>query len=204
MKTRSLSPVVLSLVVLAAAISSQPQVARADTETDRLREALRSSTVQMRQLEDQRAALQAKVADADREKAAAKAQVDAAKAEVRQTEKQYREAVDEFNKRLTERDTTLEKWKTAYEEAATVARDKDAARARFEGEAAAYKASTKSCVDKNGQLIKAGHDLLQRYETLTVGDIIVVHEPMLGLRRVEIQNAIQDIKDKILDQKAVP
>jgi chromosome segregation ATPase len=204
MKTRILGPVVLSLVVLAAAISSQAQVARADTETDRLREALRTATVQLRQLEDQRAALQAKVADADREKAAAKAQVDAAKAEVRQTEKQYREAVDEFNKRLAERDTTLEKWKTAYEEAATVARDKDAARAKFEGEAAAYKASTKSCVDKNGQLIKAGHDLLQRYETLTVGDIIVVHEPMLGLRRVEIQNAIQDIKDKILDQKAVP
>jgi chromosome segregation ATPase len=195
---------ILSLFIVAAAMSSQGNVACADTETDRLREALRSATVQMRQLEDQRAALQAKVADADREKAAAKVQIDAAKAEVRQTEKQYREAVDEFNKRLAERDTTLEKWKSAYEEAATIARDKDAARAKFEGEAAAYKASTKSCVDKNGQLIKAGHELLQRYKTLTVGDIIVVHEPMLGLRRVEIQNAIQDITDKFLDQKAVP
>jgi chromosome segregation ATPase len=204
MKTRNLSVIVLGLMVLAVAMSSQTNIARADSETDRLREALRTATVQMRQLEDQRAALQAKVADADREKAAAKAQIDAAKAEVRQTEKQYREAVDEFNKRLAERDTTLEKWKTAYEEAAGVARDKDAARAKFEGEAAAYKASTKSCVAKNGQLIQAGHDLLQRYQTLTVGEIIVAHEPMLGLRRVEIQNAIQDFKDKILDQKAVP
>src|SRR5260370_3448526 len=106
--------------------------ARADSEADRLREALRSATAQTRQLEDQRTALQAKVAAADREIAAAKAQTDAAKAQVRQIEKEHREAVDEFNKRLTERDETLEKWKTAYQEAATVARANDAERAKFE------------------------------------------------------------------------
>jgi chromosome segregation ATPase len=165
---------------------------------------LRTATLQTRQLEDQRTALQAKLADAERDKAAAKAQIDAAKAQVREVEKQHREAVDEFNKRLAERDETLDKWKSAYEEAATVARDKDAARAKFEAEAAAYKASTKGCVDKNGQLIKAGHELLQRYQSVTIGDTIVAHEPMFGLRRVEIQNTIQDTRDKILDQKAVP
>jgi hypothetical protein len=121
--------------------------AYADSETDRLREALRSATAQTRQLEDQRTALQAKVADGDREKAAAKAQVDAAKAEVRKIEKQQRETIEEFNKRLTERDETLEKWKAAYEEAATAARTKDAERARFESEASAYKASTKQLAE---------------------------------------------------------
>ena len=194
-----------ALVMAAVALSVPIDVARAaDSEADRLREALRSSTAQVRQLEDQRAALQARVAAADREKAAAKAQVDAAKAEVRQVEKQHREAVDEFNKRLAERDETLEKWKTAYEEAATVARTKDAERAKFEGEANAYKASTKSCVAKNDAMFKAGQELLQRYQSVTIGDIMVAHEPMFGLRRVEIQNAIQDTKDKFLDQKAVP
>jgi chromosome segregation ATPase len=194
----------LSLFAAALAMSSQIDIARADTETDRLREALRTATQQTRQLEDQRTALQAKLADAERDKAAAKAQIDAAKAQVRDVEKQHREAVDEFNKRLAERDETLDKWKSAYEEAATVARDKDAARAKFEAEAAAYKASTKGCVDKNGQLIRAGHELLKRYQSITIGDSIVAHEPMLGLRRVEIQNTIQDTNDKILDQKVVP
>lgn len=193
---------VLSLFIAITALSVG--AARADTETDRLRDALRSATGQMRQLEDQRAALQAKVAEAEREKAAAKAQIDAAKAEVRKTEKQYREAVDEFNKRLAERDETLEKWKAAYEEAATVARTKDAERAKFEGEATAFKASTKSCVAKNGELTKAGRELLQRYKDVTIGDIIVAREPALGLRRVELQNQIQKTDDKFLDQKAVP
>jgi chromosome segregation ATPase len=187
--------------VLVAAISG---AAHADTETDRLREALRSATAQTRQLEDQRTALQAKVAAADREIAAAKAQADAAKAEVRQVEKQHREAVDEFNQRLEERNQTLEKWKTAYEEAATVARSKDAERAKFESEAAAFKASTKSCQAKNTQLISAGREILKRYRSLTLGDALVASEPLTGLGRVGVQNFLQDSTDKLLDQKVTP
>ncbi|WP_448044315.1 hypothetical protein [Bradyrhizobium liaoningense] len=191
-----------TLVLIAASLSSLS--AHAQSETDRLREALRSATAQTRQLEDQRTALQAKLADAERDRTTLKAQVDAAKAEVRQVEKQHREAVEEFNRRLAERDETLEKWKTAYEEAATVARSKDAERAKFEGEATAFKASTKSCVAKNGQLVKAGRELVQRYRAVTIGDTIVAREPVLGLRRVEIQNQLQDADDKFLDQKATP
>jgi chromosome segregation ATPase len=201
MKTR-----IMSLAILASISAGILPVgaAFADTETDRLREALRNATAQTRQLEDQRTALQAKVADIDREKAAAKAQVDAAKAEVRQVEKQHREAIEEFNKRLAERDETLEKWKAAYEEAATVARVKDAERAKFEGEANAYKASTKSCQAKNSQMFKAGNELLHQYKAVTIGDTIVAHEPALGLRRVQIQNDLQTNNDKFLDQKVTP
>ncbi|MBR1221255.1 hypothetical protein JQ557_24865 [Bradyrhizobium sp. U87765 SZCCT0131] len=186
------------MLVTATLMSS---AAFAENETDRLREALRSATMQTRALEDQRTALQAKIADADREKAAMKAEIDAAKAQVKKVEKEHREAVDEFNHRLEERDQTLEKWKTAYEEAATVARTKDAERAKFESEAATYKASTKSCVAKNTLLVKAGKELVQRYKEVTIGDTIVAREPVLELRRVELQNQLQDTYDKFLDQK---
>lgn len=192
--------IILSTAAVLAFIAS----AHADSDADKLREALRAATLQTRQLEDQRAALQAKLADAEKEKAAAKAQIEAAKAETRRVEKRERETTEEFNRRLAERDETLEKWKAAYEEAANVARDRDAARAKFEAEAKLYKASTDSCVAKNTQLIKHGQDLLQRYQSVTIGDTIVAREPILGLRRVEIQNAIQDLQDKILDQKAAP
>lgn len=194
---------ITSLALLLAAIIAC-EGARADTEHDRLREALRSATAQTRQLEDQRTASQAKLADAEKEKAALKAQVDAAKADTRRLEKQHREAVDEFNQRLTERDETLEKWKSAYEEAATVARTKDAERAKFEGEATAYKASTKSCLAKNTQLIKDGNEILKRYRGLTVGDGFVASEPLVGVGRVNAQNFLQESTDKLLDQKATP
>lgn len=190
-----------SLVLLLAAVLLCGE-ARADTEHDRLREALRSATMQTRQLEDQRAASQAKLADAEKEKAALKAQIDAAKAEARRLEKQHREAVDEFNQRLTERDETLDKWKAAYEEAANVARAKDAERAKFEGEATAYKASTKSCQAKNAQLVNEGREILNRYRKLTLGGALVATEPVTGIGRVDAQNFVQDSTDKLLDQKA--
>ncbi|NEV02765.1 hypothetical protein [Bradyrhizobium uaiense] len=190
------------LMMVIGALSSG--TAFAQSETDRLRDALRTATAQTRALEDQRTALQAKVADADREKAAAKKEVDDLKAQLKKADKEHREAVDEFNQRLAERDETLEKWKSAYEEAATVARSKDAERAKFEGEATAYKASTKSCLAKNTLLVKAGKEMVQRYKDLTIGEIVVSREPMIQQRRVEIQNQLQESTDKFLDQKVNP
>jgi len=190
------------LTLLVAALFSTG--AFAQSETDRLREALRVATTQTRALEDQRTALQAKLAEADRDKAAAKAEVDAARAQVRKVEKEHREAVEEFNRRLTERDQTLEKWKSAYEEAATVARSKDAERAKFESEAGTCKASVKSCVARNGALVTAGREMVQRLKSVTIGENMVAHELVLQLRRVEVQNELQAIEDRFLDQKVKP
>ena len=194
MTKHHISPLVCLAVLASLLVTMLPSAARADAETDRLREALRSATVQLRQLEDQRAALQASAA-------ASKAQIDAAKAEVAQIQKQHREAIDEFNKRLADRDETLEKWRAAYEEAATVARTKDAERVKFESQANTYKAGVKSCADKNSKMYKAGNELLHEYRALTVGDQIVAREPVLGLRRVDIQNKIQDTRDQLLEQR---
>lgn len=192
----------LSAALLLVSIAGSD--ARADADTDRLREALRSATAQTRALEDQRTALQAKIAEADREKAAMVAQITAAKAQVKEVEKTHREAVAEFNERLEDRNQTLEKWKSAYEEAATVARAKDAERSKFEGQAAAFKASTKSCVAKNALLTKVGRELLHRYEGVSFGDMVVVNEPLVGARRVQVQNLLQDYDDKLLEQKVTP
>lgn len=180
-----------------------PASAHAQSETDRLREALRSATAQTRALEDQRTAIQAKLSEAERDKAALKTQVDAAKARATQAEKDYRQAVQDFNARLEERNQTLDKWKDAYEEAATVARGKDAERAKFESESRTWKSSTKACMGKNVQLVKIGRELLSRYEGVSFGDMLVSREPLLALRRVEIQNFLQDYGDKVLQQKFV-
>ena len=189
----------LALCLIALLLAS---AAHAESDTDRLREALRAATLRARSLEDERAALQAKLADAEREKASLKTHIDAARAETQQVEKQHREAVDEFNHSLAERDETLEKWKGAYEEAAGVARAKDAERAKFQGEAGAYKARAKNCLEKNAQLVKVGRELLDRYEAVTIGDLLAAREPLLGFGRVEVEILLQNSTDKILDQKA--
>jgi chromosome segregation ATPase len=192
----------LYLVIALTVLSSA--AAHADTESDRLREALRTATAQSRSLEDQRAALQAKLAAIEQERDRLKKQNDAFRAQVKEAEQAYRQAVKDFNERLAERDESLEKWKSAYSEAATVARTKDAERAKFESEAAAFKTSSKSCAAKNAQLVKVGRDIVRQYEEMNPMEKIWHHEPVLGLKRVEHQNAAQDFRDKILDQKVTP
>jgi chromosome segregation ATPase len=194
----------LPIVVLVALLLASPTAVRAQSETDRLREALRSATAQLRSLEDQRAALQAKQAVAERDRDRLQKENDAFKAQVKDAEQAYQKAIEDFNQRLAERDETLEKWKGAYEDAANVARTKDAERAKLEGEAAALKASSRSCEAKNAQLFKASNEMLTYFKSMNLLDAIAVREPAFGIKRVELQNALQDFRDKILDQKVKP
>jgi chromosome segregation ATPase len=196
----------IGTLFLAVSLASAPLLpaAGADSEVDRLREALRGAISQQRALEDQRAALQAKLTEAESARARLEGQVKAAKAEIKQVEKAHREAVEEFNQRLADRDQTLEKWKVAYEEAADVARAKDAERAKFQAQAGSFKAGLESCKAKNVALAKIGGELLHHYEAANFADLALASEPLSGVRRVEIQNLLQDYADKILDQKVTP
>jgi chromosome segregation ATPase len=194
----------VSFLLLIAVAVGLPVTARAQSEIDRLREALRSATAQSRSLEDQRVALQAKLTAAEQDRDRLRKQNDAFRAQVKEAEQAYRQAVKDFNERLTERDDTLEKWKGAYGEAATVARTKEAERAKLDGQVTALKASNKSCEIKNAQLVKVGSEIVTRFEAMNPIEKLLDHEPVFGIKRVEHQNAAQDYRDKILDQKVKP
>ena len=189
----------LHLAVALTVVSSA--TAHADAESDRLREALRNATAQSRQLEDQRTALQAKLTSAEQEREKLKKQNEAYRAQVKEAEQAYRQAVKDFNDRLSERDESLEKWKSAYGEAATVARTKDTERTRFETEVIALRGSIKACTAKNAQLVNVGNDIVRQYEEMNVMEKIWDHEPVFGQKRVDHQNAAQDFRDRVLDQK---
>lgn len=194
----------MRLILLILATALPIDAATAQSETDRLREALRVATAQLRTAEDQSAALQAKAAQLETERDRLRGDLKMAKARIREVEKDYRTAVKEFNERLTQRDETLEKWKSAYAEAAAVARTKDAERAKFEGDAKAYEGQVKSLKGKNTELVKVGSEVLSRLENITCDDVDFIREPLIGIRRVDHQNLIEDFRTKILDNKEDP
>ena len=190
-----------SVAALALMIST---AAHADQESDRLREALRSATAQARAAEDQRAAVQAKLTAAEQERDRLRKQTEAYRAQVKEAEQSYRQAVKDFNERIAERDDSLEKWKSAYGEAAGVARTKDAERTKFEGEATSWKASAKACEARNVKLVRIADDAVKQYEKMDPLEKVLDHDPVIGFKRVEHQNAAQDFRDKIIEQKAKP
>ena len=95
-------PGVLSMLaaVLALAWQVAPLHAQSAAELDRLRAALRTMTAQVRALEDQRAAVQAKQTESDREKDRLIQQIEGYKAQVKEAQDAHRQAVEEFNRRL--------------------------------------------------------------------------------------------------------
>jgi chromosome segregation ATPase len=197
MRQRKLLPAVVLAVMTAT-------TAHAQSDSDRLREALRGATAQARTLEDQRAALQAKLTAAEQERERLRKQNEAYRAQIKEAEQAYRQAVKDFNDRLAERDDALEKWKSAYGEAATVARAKNDESTKFSAEATALKASNKACEARNTQLVKTAKDVVQQYEAMNPLEKILDHDPVFGAKRVEHQNAVQDFRDKILDQEVKP
>ncbi|OAF02711.1 hypothetical protein AYJ54_25900 [Bradyrhizobium centrolobii] len=194
----------LRLSFVTALALTVASTAHADQESDRLREALRSATAQARTAEDQRAAVQAKLTAAEQERDRLRKQNEAYRAQVKEAEQAYRQAVKDFNDRIAERDDSLEKWKGAYGEAANVARTKDAERAKLESEATTWKASAKACEAKNVRLVKIADDAVKQYEAMDPMEKVLDHDPVFGLKRVEHQNAAQDFRDKIIEQKAKP
>jgi uncharacterized phage infection (PIP) family protein YhgE len=182
-------------------------IARADdteSETDRLRDALRAALQQQQALEDQRTTLQAQLTDMTRDRDRLSSKVDVAYARIKTLQKDYDTAVTDFNKRLEERNQILEKWKSAYEDAADVARAKDAERAKFQGEAEAYQAANKVCRAKNAQLVKVSSDILAGYRDINMWKVLAIREPMIGFVGVDHENRVQAYLDRILDQKVQP
>jgi chromosome segregation ATPase len=182
--------------------------ADADTEA-RLRDALRSAITQQRSLEDERATLQAKQTESDKQIEALKAQIDELskgpkKAENTPETDELTRRVAAQGEEITQLNQNLEKWKSAYNEAASVARTKEADRAKLAGDVGGLTQRATGCEAKNAELFKIGNEILGRLERVSFGDVLARNEPFTGIKRVELQNLVQDEQDKLLDQKVAP
>ena len=203
---------VIALALLPMLLGGALRAADASDNSDaRLREALRSTMLQLRTAESDRASIQAAQAESDqknkllaeqvktlvRQSAADKAAADKANADFSsRLAAQTEEAV-----RLKE---ALEKWKTAYEQAAGFARATEEQRARLAAENLALQRRVADQQTKNAALFKLGNEILTRYEKFGLGEALSAKEPFVGLTRVKLENLVQDYQDQLLDHRIKP
>lgn len=209
-------PAMAGAALVVTALLPAPAVGT-DTTDERLREALRSATIQQRALEDEVTRLQAQNAEYEGKIQTLQGQVAArvAPAVVERMEAEFNErlatkneAIDRlgehlerFRSSIGQLTENLEKWKAAYQEAAEVARTKEAARVRLVGENATLSERVTVCEAKNVELFKVGSEILDRYANVDLADTMEIREPFLGFKRVELQNLVQDYHDRLLDQQ---
>jgi chromosome segregation ATPase len=78
----------------------------------------------------------------------------------------------------------------------------DAAQADLAGRHLLQARGLQTCIASNFALRDLGQELMQRYASKSVADVLAENEPFLALRRVRMENLMQDYQDK-LDQNAL-
>ena len=182
-------------------------VARAEDDPEqRLREALKQSVSEMRAAQDQAAQATAQVAQLQADKTALQAQLDAAKATLAKAAKadDLKAAQTQLEQTRAEAAQTEAKWRDAYEQAATVARGKDAESRKESLIANSNTKALETCKATNKKLIDAAESVLHLYESQSFRNVLLKsYEPLVGTAKVDLENTIQDYDDKIRDQEYV-
>ena len=194
-----------AILLLLALLAAAP--ARADDEADKLRAMLRQATVQLRQLQDQNATLQAKQAQDAREKLDLTQKLAAAGQE-NDTLRQQIKADEELRPKLAAATSAAEaergnvaKLQAAYQELGTAAKARDAEATQLDGTLADTRKRLIDCQDKNAQLYQLGIQALDLSDKKGFFSRLATNEPATGLLRVKLENLAQDMEDKMQDNK---
>jgi hypothetical protein len=172
-----------------------------DDPTARLRAALRDATVQVRQLEDQNATLQAKQAELERDRQTAVQKAAAAEKELAALRSKGTANVEALQRTADAQKESLTKWETAYKDAASTAQTRDADAKRMEAALVTLREEKRLAEEKNDKLYKLGQELLDLYDHKSVMDVVGSAEPVTKLKRVEYENIVQDYEDKLRDNR---
>ena len=175
---------------------------QSDAET-RLRAALKTASARIRELEEQNATLETKQADADREKQTLTqkaAEDDKALAELHKQTDSDKAALDAAAAAEHQQQDSIAKWQASYNDAADKARTRDADAKQLDTVLGQMRPRLQSCEAKNAALYKIGEDVLDLYDKKDFFDI-VTGEPVTKLKRVELENTMQDYEDKMRDNK---
>lgn len=203
----------LSLVLLVAALPIQ--AAPEADPSQKLREQLKATMLQLRTAQTEAANMQAAQAAADAKAKDLEAQITKLtkqnEAVVKQANTDKASAVESIaslndkladrEKRIVQFNEALEKWKAGYQKAADVARTKEDERAKLASEAIILKRTIADREAKNIALFNTSNEILDRFENYALGKALAAREPFISTTRVKVENLVQGYKDKIVDNR---
>jgi len=186
--------------------AEQPNPAEA-----RLREALRSTMLQLRTAQNDGAALQVAKAELEKKNKELEDKVklltkngtedrDAAKKKI----EGLNTKLDELTKKFDQLTLDFQKSQADLKVATMLAQSKEAARKLLEEDKIVLDRTVAEQKTKNSELYKLGREILLRYEKLGLGEVLGAKEPFVGTTRVKLEGYVQDFQDKLTDQKIQP
>jgi chromosome segregation ATPase len=198
------------LLCAAVAALLLPLAARgqAPAGDQRLRDALRTTTQQLRTSEDDRARLQAGEAAMKKEVADLKAELEKAKKGPKgpspRTLADLTEKLAAAQKQVAEQATALQTAEEELRKCQATAQEGSRGQEELRAELVKVKERLASAEAKNARLYAVSREVLDWIQSMGFGEVLAAREPFLGLKRVELENAAQDYDDKVREQRVVP
>jgi hypothetical protein len=186
-------------LLVVVSLASLPCSVRADAATEtKLRDALRSTTTQLRVLEDERAAWQGKEAAMKKELEELRAQPKAPPRN-RAAERELEEAKSRAAEQARASASLTASLERCEAGKADASRASEQERARLAAEAAKLAEGLAQARAKNERIYVVGKEIIDWLEREGVRS-----ETVLGFERVKLENAAQDHMDKLIDQRVKP
>lgn len=177
----------------------------------KLREGLRTVTLQLRTAENERAALQAEKAAFEEKIRALTEELDAERKLSEEKQKKAEGEVATREERLKNQggqiadlQASLEKWKKSQQDAVALAQATEEKRKRVAAEVVVLNRKVADYRTKNAAMYQLGIEILGRYERFGLGTALTAREPFVGLTRVKFENLIQDYGEKLATEKIKP
>ena len=199
---------------LLLALSLTPPITAQDEDQAaieaKLRESLRGAMLQLRNVEAERARLDAELQAL---KVQSERQIKDLTAKLEESLKRADEdkaiadktIADQAKKLEAEQARTaafaasLEKWKASYHQITDIARAKEAERLRLLDKSLRLEHTVADRERRNLELYKTGQEILERYENFAFGKALLAREPFTGLAKVRLEEQVQDYKDQLTD-----
>lgn len=199
----------IRVIVLASVIAGLSLPALADQSSeDRMREQLRQTVMQLRQVEDENAELKNKAAAAPAAPVVVQPKVDkASRAELenaRRSGAAQQQRADDLQKQLDDLKAQLAKVQADDAQALSVqVKAAQDAQARVDV-VQAFADNDRTCLADNAMLVRINEALLKRYDERTPLDIFWRSEPVTGIPHIEVERLVQTYHAQVVDGVAPP
>ena len=198
--------------VLAAVALVSLSSARAadDDQLDRLKSALRDSVTALRDAQDQNAQLTAKVAEQTAQLAAKQQEIDKLKSQQASSTATAGQtaaaeaATKQLEDQLQQTEAALKKWQDGYEQAATIARAKNAEARDFSLRYNRAAGQLSQCRTMNDKLESLGTEMLGKIGKCSFGDFLGSHEPVTQIYKARMEQFKEGYESALRDQKFAP
>lgn len=201
----------LLIAALAVTIPLLGHAQEEDEATVKLRESLRATVLQVRDLQGQIATLQAAAIAKDQEVAKLSADLKKVNADLIAERNTSANAMTALNSKIVELEAEVadknvanENWRVEFTKMTERARKFEAERDQLKAVGLAKDRKIADQKAKNALMYQAGTDIIDRYERHGLGDAILSKEPFVGASRAKFQTLMQEYQDKLLDQRIQP